>query len=38
VKIAVAGLNPHASEGGMFGAEEAREIIPAIANAAKNTA
>ena len=30
VKIAVAGLNPHASEGGMFGAEEAREIIPAI--------
>lgn len=31
VKIAVAGLNPHASEDGMFGAEEAREIIPAIA-------
>jgi len=31
VKIAVAGLNPHASEGGMFGAEEANEIIPAIA-------
>ncbi len=31
VKIAVAGLNPHASEGGMFGAEEADEIIPAIA-------
>ena len=30
VKIAVAGLNPHASEGGMFGAEEADEIIPAI--------
>lgn len=30
VKIAVAGLNPHASEGGMFGAEEAAEIIPAI--------
>lgn len=30
VKIAVAGLNPHASEGGMFGAEEAREIVPAI--------
>jgi 4-hydroxythreonine-4-phosphate dehydrogenase len=30
VKIAVAGLNPHASEGGMFGAEEEREIIPAI--------
>ena len=30
VKIAVAGLNPHASEGGMFGAEEEREIVPAI--------
>jgi 4-hydroxythreonine-4-phosphate dehydrogenase len=30
VKIAVAGLNPHASEGGMFGAEEAEEVIPAI--------
>lgn len=33
VKIAVAGLNPHASEGGMFGAEEAGEIIPAIETA-----
>jgi 4-hydroxythreonine-4-phosphate dehydrogenase len=30
-RLAVAGLNPHASEGGMFGAEEAREILPAIA-------
>ena len=30
VKIAVAGLNPHASEGGMFGFEEEREILPAI--------
>ncbi len=30
VKIAVAGLNPHASEGGMFGHEEALEIVPAI--------
>ena len=30
VRIAVAGLNPHASEGGMFGAEEADEIIPAV--------
>lgn len=30
VKIAVAGLNPHASEDGMFGDEEAREILPAI--------
>ncbi|MEJ7901253.1 MAG: 4-hydroxythreonine-4-phosphate dehydrogenase PdxA [Thermomicrobiales bacterium] len=32
-RIAVAGLNPHASEGGLFGGEEAREIIPAIAAA-----
>jgi len=32
-RIAVAGLNPHASEGGLFGDEEAREIVPAIANA-----
>lgn len=31
VRIAVAGLNPHASEGGLFGTEEAREIAPAIA-------
>lgn len=30
VSIAVAGLNPHASEGGMFGSEEANEITPAI--------
>lgn len=30
VAIAVAGLNPHASEQGMFGDEEAREIEPAI--------
>ncbi len=30
VRIAVAGLNPHASESGMFGAEESREILPAI--------
>jgi 4-hydroxythreonine-4-phosphate dehydrogenase len=30
VRIAVAGLNPHASEGGMFGSEERDEIIPAI--------
>jgi 4-phospho-D-threonate 3-dehydrogenase / 4-phospho-D-erythronate 3-dehydrogenase len=30
VKIAVAGLNPHASEGGMFGQEETNEIIPAV--------
>lgn len=30
VKIAVAGLNPHASEGGMFGNEEETEIAPAV--------
>ena len=30
VKLAVAGLNPHASENGMFGSEEADEITPAI--------
>lgn len=30
VKIAMAGLNPHASEGGMFGTEEQEEIIPAV--------
>ncbi|MDB6094866.1 MAG: pdxA [Verrucomicrobia bacterium] len=29
-RIAVAGLNPHASEGGIFGDEEARAITPAI--------
>ena len=28
--IGVAGLNPHSSENGMFGYEEAQEIIPAI--------
>jgi len=29
-RIAVAGLNPHAGEGGLFGGEEEKEIIPAI--------
>ena len=29
-KIGVAGLNPHAGEGGLFGNEEIKEIIPAI--------
>jgi len=29
-RIAVAGLNPHAGEDGLFGDEEKREIIPAI--------
>ena len=32
-RIAVAGLNPHASEGGLFGNQESTEIIPAIAAA-----
>jgi len=32
-RIAVAGLNPHASEGGLFGDQEAREILPGIAAA-----
>jgi len=32
-RIAVAGLNPHASEGGIFGNQEEREIKPAIARA-----
>lgn len=29
-KIAIAGLNPHAGENGLFGKEEIEEIIPAI--------
>lgn len=32
-RIAVAGLNPHAGEGGLFGDEEIRVIAPAIAAA-----
>ena len=32
-RIAVAGLNPHSGEGGLFGTEEIEEIIPAIAEA-----
>ncbi|MDK2824578.1 MAG: 4-phospho-D-threonate 3-dehydrogenase / 4-phospho-D-erythronate 3-dehydrogenase [Clostridia bacterium] len=32
-KIAVAGLNPHSGEHGLFGDEEVREIIPAIEKA-----
>ena len=32
-RIAVAGLNPHASEGGLFGNQEAEQIIPAIEDA-----
>jgi 4-hydroxythreonine-4-phosphate dehydrogenase len=32
-RIAVAGLNPHAGEAGMFGQEEREEILPAISKA-----
>jgi 4-hydroxythreonine-4-phosphate dehydrogenase len=32
-RIGVAGLNPHASDGGLFGDEEARDILPAVAEA-----
>ena len=32
-RIAVAGLNPHAGEGGLFGLEEAEVIAPAVAAA-----
>lgn len=32
-RVAVAGLNPHAGEGGMFGHEEIEQIAPAIADA-----
>jgi len=35
-KIAVAGLNPHAGESGMFGREEIEEIGPAIKQAQKD--
>src|SRR5450756_1193807 len=35
-KIFVGGLNPHAGEGGMFGAEEIEIIAPAIQAAAKS--
>jgi len=34
-KIAVAGLNPHSGEGGLFGHEEIEEIEPAIKEAQK---
>lgn len=34
-RIAVAGLNPHAGEGGLFGREEIEEISPAINSAEK---
>ena len=34
-KVAVAGLNPHAGENGLFGREEIDEIIPAVKEAKK---
>ncbi|MCE2833585.1 MAG: 4-hydroxythreonine-4-phosphate dehydrogenase PdxA [Chitinophagaceae bacterium] len=33
MKIGVAGLNPHAGDNGLFGTEEAEEILPAIEGA-----
>ena len=35
-RIAVAGLNPHSGEAGLFGTEEIEEIIPAIEQACKD--
>lgn len=34
-RIGVAGLNPHASDGGLFGYEDAEEILPAVEEAKK---
>jgi 4-hydroxythreonine-4-phosphate dehydrogenase len=34
-RIGVAGLNPHAGDGGLFGCEEAEEILPAVERARK---
>ena len=34
--IGVAGLNPHSSDGGLFGYEEANEIVPAIEEGKKS--
>jgi len=35
-RIGVAGLNPHSSDGGLFGSEERDEIIPAVEEANQN--
>lgn len=35
-RIAVAGLNPHAGDSGIFGTEETEEILPAIEKAKQN--
>ena len=37
-RVAFAGLNPHAGEGGLFGDEEARVLSPAIAAVASDPA
>ena len=37
VRVGVCGLNPHASDGGLFGEEEAKIIAPAIARASSQT-
>lgn len=34
-RIGIAGLNPHASDGGLFGYEEEREIMPAVSELQK---
>ena len=34
-RIAIAGLNPHSGEGGLFGDEEAQNIVPAVESARK---
>lgn len=34
-RLAVCGLNPHASDGGLFGQEERQEIVPAIEEAVR---
>ncbi|MCC6644182.1 MAG: 4-hydroxythreonine-4-phosphate dehydrogenase PdxA [Polyangiaceae bacterium] len=38
LRVAVAGLNPHAGEGGLLGDEEARVIAPGVATAARRAA
>ncbi|MEA5460400.1 4-hydroxythreonine-4-phosphate dehydrogenase PdxA [Arcicella sp. LKC2W] len=35
LKIGIAGLNPHAGDSGLFGTEEAEEILPAVEEALK---
>ncbi|PWK27556.1 4-hydroxythreonine-4-phosphate dehydrogenase [Arcicella aurantiaca] len=35
LKIGIAGLNPHAGDSGLFGTEEAEEILPAVEEAIK---